>query len=113
MNLWHQFLWVIFPYLALVTFVLGHIYRYVYDQYGWIPVSSQRLERRLLMWGVLLLASGLVDGSPGQPGGRGARRWLLKETPTSSCRGWPVVPRPGKEMTSSSLSTSPARRVGS
>ena len=67
------------PYLALVTFVLGHIYRYVYDQYGWIPVSSQRLERRLLMWGVLLLASGLVDGSPGQPGGRGARRWLLKE----------------------------------
>lgn len=38
MNLWHQFLWVIFPYLALVTFVLGHIYRYVNDQYGWIPV---------------------------------------------------------------------------
>jgi nitrate reductase gamma subunit len=54
LNLWHQFLWVIFPYLALVTFVLGHIYRYVYDQYGWTPVSSQILERRLLMWGVLL-----------------------------------------------------------
>lgn len=54
MNLWNQFLWVIFPYLALVTFVLGHVYRYVYDQYGWTPKSSQILERRMLMWGVLL-----------------------------------------------------------
>jgi len=54
MNAWHQFLWVIFPYLSLVTFVLGHIYRYRYDQYGWTPKSSQLLERRLLMWGVLL-----------------------------------------------------------
>ncbi len=60
MNLWNQFLWVIFPYLALVTFVLGHVYRYVYDQYGWTPKSSQILERRLLMWGVLLFHWGLL-----------------------------------------------------
>ncbi|MEW6638134.1 MAG: respiratory nitrate reductase subunit gamma [Actinomycetota bacterium] len=60
MNLWHQFLWVIFPYLALVTFVLGHIYRYRYDQYGWTPKSSQLLERRLLMWGVLLFHWGIL-----------------------------------------------------
>lgn len=60
MNLWHQFLWVIFPYLALVTFVLGHVYRYVYDQYGWTPKSSQILERRLLMWGVLLFHWGFL-----------------------------------------------------
>ena len=60
MNLWNQFLWVIFPYLALVTFVLGHIYRYAYDQYGWTPKSSQILERRLLMWGVLLFHWGFL-----------------------------------------------------
>lgn len=60
MNLWNQFLWVIFPYLALVTFVLGHVYRYVYDQYGWTPKSSQILERRMLMWGVLLFHWGLL-----------------------------------------------------
>lgn len=60
MNLWNQFLWVIFPYLALVTFVLGHVYRYRYDQYGWTPKSSQILERRLLMWGVLLFHWGLL-----------------------------------------------------
>ena len=60
MNPWHQFLWVIFPYLALMTFVLGHVYRYVYDQYGWTPKSSQILERRLLMWGVLFFHWGLL-----------------------------------------------------
>lgn len=60
MSLWNQFLWVIFPYLALVTFVLGHVYRYVYDQYGWTPKSSQILERRMLMWGVLLFHWGFL-----------------------------------------------------
>jgi nitrate reductase gamma subunit len=60
LNAWHQFLWVIFPYLSLVTFVLGHIYRYRYDQYGWTPKSSQILERRLLMWGVLLFHWGFL-----------------------------------------------------
>jgi nitrate reductase gamma subunit len=60
LNLWYQFLWVIFPYLALVTFVLGHIYRYVYDQYGWTAGSSQLMERRLLMWGVLLFHWGIL-----------------------------------------------------
>jgi len=60
LNAWHQFLWVIFPYLSLVTFVLGHVYRYRYDQYGWTPKSSQILERRMLMWGVLLFHWGLL-----------------------------------------------------
>ncbi|CAN5857910.1 respiratory nitrate reductase subunit gamma [soil metagenome] len=60
MNIWHQFLWIIFPYLALLTFVLGHVYRYVYDQYGWTPKSSQILERRMLMWGVLLFHWGFL-----------------------------------------------------
>lgn len=60
MNLWDQFLWVIFPYLALATFVIGHIYRYVYDQYGWTAKSSEMLEKRLLMWGVLLFHWGFV-----------------------------------------------------
>jgi nitrate reductase gamma subunit len=60
LNLWHQFLWVIFPYLSLVTFVLGHIFRYRYDQYGWTSKSSQLLERRILMWGVLLFHWGFL-----------------------------------------------------
>ena len=27
-------LWVIVPYVAIVTFVLGHIWRYRYDKFG-------------------------------------------------------------------------------
>ncbi|MGH9073243.1 MAG: respiratory nitrate reductase subunit gamma, partial [Acidimicrobiales bacterium] len=29
------FWWVILPYAALLTFVIGHIWRYRYDQFGW------------------------------------------------------------------------------
>lgn len=60
MTLWDQFLWVIFPYLSLVTFVIGHVYRYRYSQYTWTTKSSQILERRMLMWGVLLFHWGLL-----------------------------------------------------
>jgi nitrate reductase gamma subunit len=72
LTLWHQFLWVIFPYLSLVTFVLGHIFRYRYDQYGWTPKSSQLLERRLLMWGVLLFHWGFLFVFGGH-----VRRWFI------------------------------------
>jgi nitrate reductase gamma subunit len=45
------FWWVILPYLALVTFVIGHIWRYLYDQFGWTSRSTQLQEKRLLKWG--------------------------------------------------------------
>ena len=45
------FWWVILPYLALVTFVLGHIWRYRYDQFGWTSRSTQLQEKKLLKWG--------------------------------------------------------------
>jgi nitrate reductase gamma subunit len=43
--------WVILPYLALATFVIGHIWRYRYDQFGWTSRSTELQERRLLKWG--------------------------------------------------------------
>ncbi|MBO0894531.1 MAG: respiratory nitrate reductase subunit gamma [Acidimicrobiales bacterium] len=45
------FWWVILPYLAMVTFVIGHIWRYRYDQFGWTSRSTQLQERRWLKWG--------------------------------------------------------------
>ena len=42
------FLWVIFPYLCLATFVIGHFWRYRYDKFGWTTRSSQLYEDRLL-----------------------------------------------------------------
>jgi nitrate reductase gamma subunit len=50
-NLWW---WVILPYVALAIFVVGHIWRWRYDQFGWTSRSTQLQERRLLKWGAPL-----------------------------------------------------------
>lgn len=44
-------LWVGLPYLALGVFVVGHIWRWRYDRFGWTSYSTQLQERRLLKWG--------------------------------------------------------------
>jgi nitrate reductase gamma subunit len=43
--------WVILPYVAIAVFVVGHIWRWRYDQFGWTSRSTQLQERRLLKWG--------------------------------------------------------------
>jgi nitrate reductase gamma subunit len=53
-------LWVIFPYLCIATFVLGHIWRYRYDKFGWTTRSSQLYERRLLRIGSPLFHFGIL-----------------------------------------------------
>ena len=55
-----QFLWVIFPYLALAAFVGGHLWRYSHDQFGWSSRSSEMFEKPMLKWGVLLFHYGLL-----------------------------------------------------
>ncbi|HZC72618.1 MAG TPA: respiratory nitrate reductase subunit gamma [Jatrophihabitans sp.] len=65
----NTFLWIIIPYLAIATFVLGHVWRYRYDKFGWTTRSSQLYESRLLRlgsplfhWGILLVVLGHVGG---------------------------------------------------
>jgi nitrate reductase gamma subunit len=62
-------LWIIVPYLAIATFVLGHAWRYRYDKFGWTTRSSQLYESRLLRlgsplfhFGILLVIGGHVFG---------------------------------------------------
>ena len=62
-------LWVIVPYLAIVIFVGGHVWRYRYDKFGWTTRSSQLYENRLLRlgsplfhFGILLVILGHVGG---------------------------------------------------
>lgn len=43
-------LWIIFPYVAMATFVVGHWWRYRTDQFGWTSGSTQLLERKILGW---------------------------------------------------------------
>jgi nitrate reductase gamma subunit len=68
-NAANVFLWVIVPYTCIATFVLGHIWRYRYDKFGWTTRSSQLYERRLLRigsplfhFGILLVIAGHVVG---------------------------------------------------
>jgi nitrate reductase gamma subunit len=54
------FLWVVFPYICLTIFVVGHYWRYRYDKFGWTTRSSQLYEDRLLRWGSPLFHFGIL-----------------------------------------------------
>ena len=54
------FLWVIFPYICLAVFVVGHYWRWTYDKFGWTTRSSQLYENKLLRWGSPLFHFGLL-----------------------------------------------------
>ena len=56
----NTFLWVIYPYICLTFFVLGHLWRYRYDKFGWTTRSSQLYEALLLRWGSPLFHFGIL-----------------------------------------------------
>ena len=56
----NQFLWVVFPYICLTVFAVGHFWRYRYDKFGWTTRSSQLYEDRLLRWGSPLFHFGIL-----------------------------------------------------
>ena len=60
MNTVDILLWVAFPYAASAVFILGHIYRYRYDQFGWTSRSSETYENRLLRWGSPMFHYGIL-----------------------------------------------------
>jgi nitrate reductase gamma subunit len=53
-------LWVVVPYICLTIFVLGHLWRYRYDKFGWTTRSSQLYEARLLRLGSPLFHFGIL-----------------------------------------------------
>lgn len=62
-------LWVAIPYAAIAVFIVGHIWRYRYDKFGWTTRSSQTYENRMLRWGspmfhigILMVIAGHVVG---------------------------------------------------
>lgn len=60
MDFLNQFLWVIYPYLTIAIFVVGHFYRYNTDQLGWTSKSSEFLENKTLRWGSILFHVGIL-----------------------------------------------------
>lgn len=60
MTFFENFFWVSFPYIMLTMFVVGHIYRYNTDQFGWSAKSSEFLEKKQLKWGSILFHYGII-----------------------------------------------------
>lgn len=51
---------LVFPYLALTTCVVGHLYRYISDPYGWNTRSSELLEKKGLKFAVTIFHWGII-----------------------------------------------------
>ena len=51
---------LVFPYLAVTTSVVGHLYRYISDPYGWNTRSSELLEKKGLKYGITIFHWGII-----------------------------------------------------
>lgn len=60
MNYLHQFVFGIYPYIALSIFLLGSLIRFDRDQYSWKSESSQLLYRGQLRLGNILFHIGIL-----------------------------------------------------
>ena len=53
-------LYGVLPYAALAVFVVGHVWRYRTDQYGWGARSTQLLESRTLRFASIVFHLGVL-----------------------------------------------------
>ncbi|RZI42755.1 respiratory nitrate reductase subunit gamma [Herbaspirillum sp. HC18] len=60
MNYLHQFVFGIFPYIALAIFLLGSLVRFDREQYTWKSESSQLLHSGSLRFGNILFHIGII-----------------------------------------------------
>ena len=67
----NQFIWVIYPYLCIAIFIIGHLFRFKYDQFSWTAKSSEFIEKKQLMWGSILFHLGIIPVIFGQVVGLG------------------------------------------
>jgi nitrate reductase gamma subunit len=60
MNILNTLAFLVFPYLILATFVVGHIYRYLVNPHGWNTKSSELLDKKGLKFGVTFFHWGII-----------------------------------------------------
>jgi nitrate reductase gamma subunit len=60
MNILNTLAFLVFPYLALTTFVVGHLYRYLTNPYDWNSKSSELLDKKGLKFGVTIFHWGII-----------------------------------------------------
>ena len=68
-HAWQIAAYVILPYAALTVFVVGHLWRYRFDRFGWTTRSSELYERRLLLVGGPLFHYGALLAIVGHAAG--------------------------------------------
>ena len=77
MNSLNQFLWIIFPYICLAVCIIGHVYRYRTDQFGWTAKSSEFVEKKQLKIGSMMFHLGIIPVIAGHIVGLGIpKEWL-------------------------------------
>jgi nitrate reductase gamma subunit len=76
MNYLHQFLFGIYPYIALAVFLLGSLVRFDREQYSWRSESSQVLHTGLLRWGSPLFHLGVIGLLGGHAAGLLTPVWV-------------------------------------
>ena len=69
MDLANTLAFLVFPYVMLTVFVVGHIYRYMADPFGWNAKSSEFLEKKRLFYGVTIFHWGILLTLLGHAGG--------------------------------------------
>ena len=110
-------LWVVLPYIAGAVFVVGHLWRYRYDRFGWTTRSSQVYESRLLRAGSPMFHVGILMVIGGHVVGlliprdvaRGRRRHRARVPPGRDLGGHDRRgPHPRRARRSSSTAAGPS-----
>ncbi len=68
---------LVFPYLMLTAFVVGHSYRYLTDRFDWNAKSSELLDKEGLKYGIFLFHWGMIFTFLGHFFGLLIPQWLL------------------------------------
>jgi nitrate reductase gamma subunit len=54
----HSALWAVLPYVAVAVFLLGHLWRFNQDRFGWTDEWMQLFKARKARWGIVLFHAG-------------------------------------------------------
>lgn len=57
---WSIFLWVVYPYVMLASFIIGNIVRFKYFRFGITAKSSEIFEKKLLIIGSVTFHVGII-----------------------------------------------------
>lgn len=76
-NLLYTMTFLVFPYIALTIFVVGHSYRYCSDIYHWNSKSSELVDRDSLKVGISIFHWGIIFTFFGHFFGLLTPQWVL------------------------------------